>query len=400
MSTHTVFYSWHYDLDNSTNRSFIEDALHRAAKEISRDEEFEIYPTIDRDTQGVPGSPNIVTTIFEKIKRADVFVADVSFITPPDYTGRRTPNPNVLIELGYAAHCHGWGRMLCVFNEATGKVEDLPFDIRQHSITRYSLVKGEDKMAARKLLVSQLRDKIRLILTTPDAHEAEEQGEFLSSLANVIVNILIYGSEYKEGGQDARPYTTILSQFRIAAPSLRELAPTAAAEKLGMIELLEDLASKLEELVNTSYSFEMFEWFEDKLGKVLEAAESIKKEKLNDLDLNPEECRQVMPQLEELQRRLASINGRARKMLEDARDNAVKIEATRIGEQLYRIGHWNFDRWKAGLSSVLRTYGRRLHLLDALTEWLEPEKADELIVNTIRESHEQITSVLGVKPKR
>src|SRR5205085_1155266 len=51
---------------------------------------------------------------------------DVSFIAPPGYGGRPTPNPNVLIELGYAAHRHGWNGILCVFNAATGRVEDLP----------------------------------------------------------------------------------------------------------------------------------------------------------------------------------------------------------------------------------------------------------------------------------
>src|ERR1043165_3134248 len=34
----------------------------------------------DRDTSGVPGSPDIAATIFDKIKAADIFVGDVSFI--------------------------------------------------------------------------------------------------------------------------------------------------------------------------------------------------------------------------------------------------------------------------------------------------------------------------------
>ena len=154
-------HAWQSDLPNATNRGFIQDALERAAKDIRKDEEIGIDPSIDRDTQGVPGSPNIVATIFEKIGRADVFVADVSFITPPGYGGGRPPpSPNVLIELGYAAHCHGWNRIRCVFNAATGRVEDLPFDIRQHSITGYSLAEGQEKSETRKALVAQPRDKI------------------------------------------------------------------------------------------------------------------------------------------------------------------------------------------------------------------------------------------------
>jgi hypothetical protein len=44
---------------------------------------------MDRDTQDVPGSPDIAKTILEKIERAQIFVGDVSIVnqgakpTPP-----------------------------------------------------------------------------------------------------------------------------------------------------------------------------------------------------------------------------------------------------------------------------------------------------------------------------
>src|SRR5687768_9999122 len=113
----TVFYSWQSDLPNATNRGFIQTALEGAAKAIRRDESVEIEPVIDRDTSGVPGSPDIASTIFGKIERAKVFVCDVSIINQkavylkdsdgvlepdPDRAPRPTPNPNVLLELGYA----------------------------------------------------------------------------------------------------------------------------------------------------------------------------------------------------------------------------------------------------------------------------------------------------------
>src|SRR5437016_4475569 len=96
-----VFYSWQSDLPNATNRTFIQKALEKAAASIAADESIEIEPVVDRDTQGVPGAPDIASTIFAKITAADIFVADVSITTRPK-TGRPTPNPNVLIELGYA----------------------------------------------------------------------------------------------------------------------------------------------------------------------------------------------------------------------------------------------------------------------------------------------------------
>ena len=72
----TIFYSWQADLPNRTNRGFIQRALKDAAGLIAS--ELAIEPVIERDTQGVAGSPDIVKTIFAKISTSDVFVADVT----------------------------------------------------------------------------------------------------------------------------------------------------------------------------------------------------------------------------------------------------------------------------------------------------------------------------------
>src|SRR5947207_1690832 len=101
MAPQSVFYSWQSWTDSAANRNFIQDCLERAIKDIRKDESLTLDPVIDRDTQGVPGSADIANTIFEKIDAADVFVADVSFVHPHEVE-RRTPNPNVLIELGHA----------------------------------------------------------------------------------------------------------------------------------------------------------------------------------------------------------------------------------------------------------------------------------------------------------
>src|SRR3990167_5443512 len=96
-----VFYSWQSDLPNATNIGFIQLALENAAAAIASDDTVAVEPVVDRDTQGVAGAPDIASTIFAKITAADIFVADVSIINRPK-KGRPTPNPNVLIELGYA----------------------------------------------------------------------------------------------------------------------------------------------------------------------------------------------------------------------------------------------------------------------------------------------------------
>jgi hypothetical protein len=62
----TVFFSWQADTPTKEGRNFIERALKRTAGRIGDDTTIEdaIRPlTVDRDTQGVAGSPPIVETI-------------------------------------------------------------------------------------------------------------------------------------------------------------------------------------------------------------------------------------------------------------------------------------------------------------------------------------------------
>jgi hypothetical protein len=157
-----VFYSWQSDLPNSTNRTLIANALERAIKKLNQDGDLAIEPSPDRDTKDVAGSPNIVDTIFAKIRECAVFVCDVSIINKGK--SRATSNPNVLIETGYAASEKGWNRIICVQNTAYGPVESLPFDLRSRRVATYKLQEGGDKAGERDRLVKILADAITLAL--------------------------------------------------------------------------------------------------------------------------------------------------------------------------------------------------------------------------------------------
>jgi hypothetical protein len=159
-----VFYSWQSDLPSKTNRTLIEDALRIAADAVKADGSLTVDPVVDRDTQGLPGSPDIGEAIFDKINRATAFVCDVSFInqgTPE----RRTPNPNVLVELGYALRALSWERIVMVLNLETGAPEDLPFDLKRKRVLPYRSAEADSERApARKELASKLTDALRAIL--------------------------------------------------------------------------------------------------------------------------------------------------------------------------------------------------------------------------------------------
>lgn len=164
----TIFYSWQSDLPNNTNRSFIHTALEAAAKSVRNDQSLRVEPVIDRDTEGVPGSPDISSTILGKIEMCQVFVCDVSLINIEAVKSRPTPNPNVLIELGYAFSTLGQDRVLMLMNTTFGEPENLPFDLRLKRILQYSAAPEQsDRSQERKRLQSILESNLRTIFAAP-----------------------------------------------------------------------------------------------------------------------------------------------------------------------------------------------------------------------------------------
>lgn len=125
---YNIFYSWQSDLPNKGNRSFIEGSIKKAIKLSKVSVNSKLCVDYDRDTKGVSGSPDICETIFNKIDKCDIFISDISIINK-EVEGRKTPNPNVLIELGYAARVLGWEKIICLYNIKYGEVGDLPFDL-------------------------------------------------------------------------------------------------------------------------------------------------------------------------------------------------------------------------------------------------------------------------------
>jgi hypothetical protein len=176
----TVFFSWQADRPTREGRNLVERALERAVGTIGDDttiEEAVREVEVDRDTKGVPGSPPIVETIFRKIDRAAVFVPDLTFVgTRPD--GRPTPNPNVLIEYGWALKSLGHGQIVPVMNTAFGEPtsDAMPFDMRHlRNPVQYNCpadASDETRKLVRDALANALESYIRDVLLS---HEFQDK---------------------------------------------------------------------------------------------------------------------------------------------------------------------------------------------------------------------------------
>lgn len=171
----TVFYSWQNDRDPKTTRYFIKEAIEKAIKAVNQDidvhdatrEEDSSALAIDHDTKDVPGTPDIVNTIYEKIDTCGIFLADLTYVVHSP-KGDGLSNPNVLAERGYALRALGSERLIAVMNTAYGEAKDLPFDFRHvRHPNQYRLGVGAsapDRKKQQELLVNQIATAIRTII--------------------------------------------------------------------------------------------------------------------------------------------------------------------------------------------------------------------------------------------
>lgn len=155
----TVFYSWQSDTNQQVGRYLIRDALEEALKGLSE------LLALDDATRGEPGSPDIFGTILQKIAEASFFVPDLTIVGRYSET-KCTPNPNVLVEYGYALSKLNHERIIPVLNKYFGLPEDLPFDLKARAIrVQFDLSPeaGKDQQRkAAKQLAGHLRNELKL----------------------------------------------------------------------------------------------------------------------------------------------------------------------------------------------------------------------------------------------
>ena len=186
-----IFFSWQADTPTSVGRNFLHNILESICRRISSDttlDEAERDVEVDSDTRGVAGQPPIAETILAKIDNSAVVVADMTF-TGKRLDGRPTPNPNVLIEYGWALKSLGYNRTVTVMNTFYGNPtrEALPFDLAHLRWPMEYVLPPETeagpKADERRRFGEQLERAIRACLSTVPATEVPSPPQFTEAAA-------------------------------------------------------------------------------------------------------------------------------------------------------------------------------------------------------------------------
>jgi len=137
-----LFFSWQNDRKDTKKVIF---AALRKVEESLKKEGLELF--IDQDTRERVGKRNIDAEVLEKIRKCDIFVADltpiITYNPPADSHDlpKLMPNSNVMYEYGYALHAKGENRMIVLASlnkEDNEHIEFMPFDVNHDTITLFS----------------------------------------------------------------------------------------------------------------------------------------------------------------------------------------------------------------------------------------------------------------------
>ncbi len=142
--TITVFFSWQNDKNNNRYqyRNDIEKAI-KLLNSTQNDYQFKY----DEATRNTSGCPDISSTLFKKIKSCDIFIADVSKVLELKKNStvvKHIPNPNVMIELGYALALKPDEKIILIHDNES-EIALLPFDINHRRLTKLNPNKNNKK---------------------------------------------------------------------------------------------------------------------------------------------------------------------------------------------------------------------------------------------------------------
>jgi hypothetical protein len=251
-----VFYAWQSDSPTNTNRNFIESAAKAAIKQFQKTGVIDSSPRLDKDTKDVPGIPDIANTILDKIRSADVFLADLTYVggiyeesgkPPADVI----PNPNVMIELGYALAELGWERIVTVINTHYGSQENLPFDLRNRRWPLdYNLspdAREDIRKEQKEKLVQMISHAINLIAELPPRDKSQTLDQRIQTLETTIS--LLNSSL----AQQSRSLIEALQKNKMAEPEPKQRCAQNLAALIDRIQVgsFEDMPSTSPQLVIT-----------------------------------------------------------------------------------------------------------------------------------------------------
>lgn len=145
--SYTVFFAYQSDIDDKYCKGFIQSAAQMAIDRLMKNGKKVIF---DYGFRGTPGTPILIEEMLAKSQNSDMVLVDLTYTSSKNWfytkeyvkfsgknlkvksikNDKKSSNPNVLLETGYAWAHKGYHRTLAVMNTAFGKPDELNVDFQ------------------------------------------------------------------------------------------------------------------------------------------------------------------------------------------------------------------------------------------------------------------------------
>jgi hypothetical protein len=188
-----IFFAFQMDTDDKFNKGFIQSAIEIAIEKFKKEG---VTIKLDFGFRGTPGTPLLIEEMLKKSYESDMVIVDLTFTSSKNWFNakkwsafgrefrildipneKKSSNPNVLLETGYAWAQKGYHRTLAVMNEAFGKPDELSVDLKgfRYGITfNLDKVNYSDRKTEREKLASALYKAIRDSITSEASYQREK----------------------------------------------------------------------------------------------------------------------------------------------------------------------------------------------------------------------------------
>jgi len=238
-------------------------------------------------------------------------------------------------------------------------------------------------------------DLMKSWLATAELKEAETEpfSQFLSDLARILVDILIYADEAED--RSINPWLDLWrAQFQQASSDLRELSIQDIALEHKFSDDIISLSKKLDEIVNFRLYLGYGPELKNLISKVQEMAKKLKSEKIDAIPVSNESILHVSKLIVSSLRKLNDTENRIIEMIDQGRIEEVQSEASDVGYVLLKLSHYNLDLLKVGINEELYEIGRELHLLETMRIYMDGGTSINIIISKIAELTRKLYAVV------
>ncbi len=209
------------------------------------------------------------------------------------------------------------------------------------------------------------------------------RGEFLSTLASALIEVLIFGDELK--WRNVNPWLGELRlQLGDAGRTLRELAAEDVALEMNLDEQLRVIADSLDQAESHHLVIGRDSWanLEQYIAVSVQRASELKAEQIDIIPLSEDSESQLQDLIHRKSGQLDDLDQRAEQMVNDGRIEEVQSEASEIGHALLRMIHYYPEGMADGFVEEL---GRDLHLMETVRRRMDGGKSMQRILEKIHE---------------